>query len=386
MMLEVVFWVSLGLLLASYIAYPLGLALAMTVRRRPPTDMCAGAEPDFSSVAVVIAAHDEEVHIQARVRNLLDQNYPGDRLHIYIGSDGSTDRTVALLQEFQTPRLHVFPFAKRRGKACVLNDVIAQVTQPIIVLSDANVTFDVNAVAALVRRLQRPRTGAVCGELILKRSSGDNQDSTYWRFERFLKSAAGSMDALLGANGAIYAIRRDLFEPLPPDTIIDDFVLPMRIASRGWRLVYEPEARAWEDTPDRIEDEFRRRLRIGIGNYQALFRYPQFLLRGSPLRATCYLFHKVLRWFGPHLLLCMLITSALLANRPPFGVLLAIQCLIYGGLLIANPLRKRLALPRWVLILMLFATVNVAFGVAFWRYLTSSTAGQWTRTDRGETL
>src|SRR5262249_9421878 len=133
--------------------------------------------------------------------------------------------------------------------------------------------------------------GAVCGELRLQSSAGDNQDALLWRIERTMKAAEGRMGGLLGANGAIYAIRSELYQPLPPDTIIDDFVIAMRIASRGFQLVYEPAARALEDTPDNIEDEFRRRVRIGIGNYQALFRFPQFLFRVRPIRALCYFSH-----------------------------------------------------------------------------------------------
>jgi cellulose synthase/poly-beta-1,6-N-acetylglucosamine synthase-like glycosyltransferase len=253
----------------------------------------------------------------------------------------------------------------------------------VIVFSDANVTFDRTAVAKLVRALREREVGAVCGELVLQGSGGENQDSAYWRIERFLKAAEGRLGALLGANGAIYAIRRELYEPLPPDTIIDDFVIAMRIAARGWRLVYEPDARAWEDTPELIDDEFRRRVRIGLGNFQALFRYPEFLFRTSVPRAWAYVSHKVLRWFGPHLLVVNLVAAAWLAPSDSFyRALLALQVLGYAIIALCAWARRRLAVPRPLLGLVLFATLNAAFAVAFWKYLFGDVQGQWSRTER----
>lgn len=387
MMLEILFWVAALLLVTPYVIYPAALVLvaALFGRRRPsPSTELVVDIP----VAIVIAAHDEQNHIEARIANLLSQSYAAGRLHIYVGSDGSTDETVAMLKRLESAQLlgsaqlHTFDFRERRGKSAVLNDLMSRVTEPVTVFTDANVEFDVTAVATLVRTLLAEQAAVVCGELMLRNSAGDNQDSVYWRIERFLKERAGRVDSLLGANGAIYAIRTDLFAPLPNDTLIDDFVIPMRIASRGGRLLYQPAARAWEDTPDHIEDEFHRRVRIGMGNYQALFRYPRFLLRTHPLRAACYFSHKVLRWFGPHLLLILLITSLCLASRPLYALFAGLQAGAYTILATAHFLRRRVALPKWLSLLVLFANVNVAFAVAFWRYLKHGSGGSWARTRR----
>jgi cellulose synthase/poly-beta-1,6-N-acetylglucosamine synthase-like glycosyltransferase len=156
----------------------------------------------------------------------------------------------------------------------------------------------------------------------------------------------------------------------------------MRIASRGYPLVYESAARAIEDTPDRIEDEFRRRVRIGIGNYQALFRFPEFLFRVGPPRALCYFSHKILRWLGPHLLLVMLIGSLLPYEQPIYRTLFWAQLLGYAALLAANAVRARVKLPRWLSGVLLLGGLNLAFAVAFWRYLCNDTQGQWSRTHR----
>jgi cellulose synthase/poly-beta-1,6-N-acetylglucosamine synthase-like glycosyltransferase len=380
--MHALFWIALGLLSFSYVGYPL---LLFVISRRA-SGSAGTAGPQLPSraprVAVVLSAFNEQVHIGARIENLRAQTYPRERVAIYVGSDGSTDLTLPILQQLQAPDLHVFGFTTRRGKASVLNDLLTHVQEPVCIFTDANVVFEQDAIERLVGSLYEHEAGAVVGELQLQKSAGDNQDSLYWRIERMLKAAEGRMGALLGANGAIYAIRSELYEPLPPDTIIDDFVIAMRIASRGHALVYESAARAIEDTPDNIDDEFRRRVRIGIGNYQALFRFPQFLFNVSPQRGLCYLSHKILRWLGPHLLLVMLIASLLSYGQPLYRMLFWAQLLGYGMLLGVNALRARVRLPRWLGGLLLLAGLNLAFAVAFWRYLCNDMQGQWSRTQR----
>jgi cellulose synthase/poly-beta-1,6-N-acetylglucosamine synthase-like glycosyltransferase len=280
------------------------------------------------------------------------------------------------------PDLSVFAYAQRRGKASVLNDVMAMVSEPIVVFTDANVEFEPDAVACLVDALEVREAGAVCGELLLQNSAGDNQDALYWRLERYLKESEGKLDALLGANGAIYAIRRELYRPLRDDTIIDDFVIAMRVAAEGRALAYVPEARAREDTPDRIEDEFRRRVRIGVGNYQALFRHPEFLFRAGGMRSFAYFSHKVLRWLGPHLLIMMLVSSWWARDEMLYRSLLALQVGAYVILLLAYGMRRWIGLPRLLSGLLMLMVMNLAFLLAFARFVGGDMRGQWSRTER----
>jgi cellulose synthase/poly-beta-1,6-N-acetylglucosamine synthase-like glycosyltransferase len=377
------FWIAVALLAHSYVGYPLLLAVASRLHvERPSRAQESEVGADVPPVAVVLSALNEQVHIADRIANLLSQNYSG-QLTVYVGSDGSTDRTAQILAAFSGERVRTFIFSQRLGKATVLNELMRHVTEPITIFSDANVVFEPDAVRALVRSLRDRAVGAVCGELVLHRRSGTiNQDSAYWRMERLLKAAEGRLGILLGANGAIYAIRTALYEPLPADTIIDDFVIGMRITVRGRRLVYEPSARAFEETPERIEDEFRRRVRIGLGNFQALFRYPEFIYRSSLPRAVAYISHKVLRWFTPHLLLCALIASALLAAQPFYAGLFGLQLVGYAVIGTAAVVRNVLPVPRLLLGVVLFAGVNAAFGVAFCRYFAGDLRGKWSRTER----
>ncbi|KDB51823.1 hypothetical protein X805_26450 [Sphaerotilus natans subsp. natans DSM 6575] len=387
----------------SYALYPLALFVVGAIsqglrdvafvfrkseRRLEMQRTAAGTEPDWPPVAVVISAYNEERHIVSRIENLLALDYPADRLRAYIGSDGSRDRTAELMRRFaHEPRLVALPFEQNRGKASVLNDLVSRTTEPIVVFSDANTYFERGALKKLVSRFDDPKVGGVTGELrLLGNAGGDNQDSLYWRIEQFLKFFEARIGALLGANGAIYAIRRALWQPIRPDTICDDFVIAMNVSAGGHRLVYEPKAWAEEDTPEAIGEEVKRRIRIGIGNFQALVRHPQYLTRTSAATAFAYVSHKVLRWTAPHLLLLALAASVALAvqtGSTGWALYAAGQALAYAAAWAGWQMSSRGAkLPTLVKLAAFLFALNWAFLVASWRYATGRYAGSWGRTSR----
>ena len=387
----------------SYALYPLALFVVGAIsqglrdvafvfrkseRRLEMQRSAAGTEPDWPLVAIVISAYNEERHIVSRIENLLALDYPADRLRAYIGSDGSRDRTAELMRRFEgEPRLVALPFEQNRGKASVLNDLVSRTTEPIVVFSDANTYFERGALKKLVSRFDDPKVGGVTGELrLLGNAGGDNQDSLYWRIEQFLKFFEARIGALLGANGAIYAIRRALWQPIRPDTICDDFVIAMNVSAGGHRLVYEPKAWAEEDTPEEIGEEVKRRIRIGIGNFQALVRHPQYLTRTSAATAFAYVSHKVLRWTAPHLLLLALGASVVLAAQTGSSgwALYALgQALAYLAAWAGWQMSSRgVKLPTLVKLAAFLFALNWAFLVASWRYATGRYAGSWGRTSR----
>lgn len=347
------------------------------------------AEPedaaDWPLVAVVISAYNEERHLAARIDNLLALDYPADKLVAYIGSDGSRDRSPEILARYaDEPRIKGFAFEQNRGKANVLNDLVARGTEPLLVFSDANTFFRPDALKKLVAGFADPRVGGVSGELRLMGTGGDNQDSLYWRIEQFLKFFEARLGALLGANGAIYAIRRSLWKPLRPDTICDDFCVAMNVSAAPARLLYEPRAWAEEDTPERIDEEFKRRVRIGIGNFQALMRHPEYLLRTSTATRFAYLSHKVLRWIAPHLLILALVASSVLAIDSLFWrCFTAAHWLAFLGSAAALWATNRgVKLPKLVKLVAFIYALNWAFLVASWRYATGRYGGAWARSSR----
>lgn len=376
----VLFWAATGLLAYSYLLFPLLVLGAARFGARKPI---IGGRSDWPDVAVVIAAFNEEKHIGERIRNLLDQDYPPERLTVLVGSDGSTDATVQLAGGIHEPRLRLCAFARNRGKASVLNDLVGQASQDVLVFSDANTHFEKDTIRQLVARLADPSVGAVCGELMLSPPArARNVDHKYWSLERRLKAAESAISGLLGANGGVYAIRRALYQPLTPDTICDDFVIVMNVAVAGQRVVYEPKARAHEETPEDMQAEFWRRVRIGIGNYQSLFRHPAFLTATNVSRRWTYLSHKVLRWISPHLLAVMLLASLVLAGQLAYRLLLVLQLTGYAAAWLVYATRRAVAWPGMIRSASLFFVVNAAFTIAFFRFLRGDYAGGWRRTAR----
>lgn len=341
-------------------------------------------DPELPEVAIVISAFNEERHIAQRIENILALDYPADKLRAYIGSDGSRDRTNEIMARFDDPRIKSFAFVQNRGKANVLNDLVSRTTEPIVMFSDANTFFRPDAVKQLVACFSDGRVGGATGELRLLGTGGDNQDSLYWRIEQFLKFFEARIGALLGANGAIYAIRREYWKPLAPDTICDDFCVAMNVSAAGKRVVYEPRAWAEEDTPERIGEEYKRRVRIGIGNFQALMRHPEYLLRTSAATSFAYVSHKVLRWIAPHLLLLALLASAILGIDSElwagFAVLQLVSYLIAAfALKLTN---KGVRLPKLIKLVAFLFALNWAFLVASFKYATKRYSGAWGRSSR----
>ena len=383
---EAIFWICLMLVSYSYLFYPVCIWLLtrwFARDRRPPE---VALPPP--KVALLIAAHNEAQTIEAKIRNSLALDYPPERLEIVIVSDGSSDATVKIAQRFADPRVRVLDYHQRRGKSAALNAAITQTDSEILVLTDANTNFKTNAVRNLVRWFAAAEVNVVCGRLILTDPKGaENVDSLYWRYETFLKKCEGRLDALLGANGAIYAIRREVYVPIPDNTIIDDFVIPLLSKLRhGGRIIYDLEAIAREETPPTIGSEFWRRARIGTGAYQSLAILWPILSPRYGFTAFAFFSHKVLRWVAPFMVIGMLATNVCLMNHMLYQILFAGQI---SGLALAAigayvPGRSRHA--KALRGLTMLAGMNVALFVGFWRWLFGRQTGVWQRTARSVDL
>ena len=379
-----VFWISVALIIYSYAIYPILLRVAAKFFGKSPSKLPLPDNVDCPEVAVVIAAYNEELEIKARVENLLQQDYPRDKITLYIGSDGSTDKTNEILSSFQDERLKAHLFDENRGKASVLNNLVALTTQPFIVFSDANTHFEADAIKRLVRHFSDDNVGTVCGELNLYNTGdNDNKDNAYWRYEQFLKDNEGKLDALLGANGAIYALRRELYTPIPKNTIVDDFLIVMNIAKEKFKIVYDKTAVAHEETAPSIAEETKRRVRIGTGNYQAFFNLLWALNPMIGWRFFSYVSHKVLRWFTPHCMVLILLSNILLLGDPLYNGFFAIQIIAYY---LAYWGRKESTLgnkiPMSVAFLTFFVSMNAALLKGFYRFSFKNVQGTWQRTSR----
>ncbi|HET6437228.1 MAG TPA: glycosyltransferase family 2 protein, partial [Anaeromyxobacter sp.] len=324
--MEILFWLAFGCIAWSYLGYPMvllvwaGLADALGALRFVGGGRDRRATPGGQSwprITIVFSAFDEEACIGAKLENCLALDYPPDRLEILLGCDGCTDRTAQLAREVGGSRVTVQELFPRAGKASVLSRLVPHAQGDLVVLTDANVLLDRGALRALVRRFRDGAVGAVVGRLRLYNPSRrEFEETLYWRYETTLKYLEGKWGCVLGANGGIYAIRRLLFSPLPADTVTDDFVVPARIAVRGWRIPFAPDAVAFEETTEDAGREFGRRARIGAGNWQALSLVPGLLDPRSGFLFFSFVSHKLLRWATPILLGAALLFNAGLALRP----------------------------------------------------------------------
>jgi len=327
---EVIFWGSFLFIAYVYIGYPLVLAIWSAVRRRP-ISRCY-SEP---TVSMIIAAYNEREEIQRRIENCLALDYPKNKIEIIAALDGSTDGTDVLAREYEKHGIRILNLPVHQGKAAALNCALAVANGEILLFGDARQVFAPNAVRELVANFADPRIGAVSGELVLLDESGcEAKDAIgfYWRYEKKLRLMEGQIHSTLGCTGAIYAIRRELAEPLPENIILDDVMLPMRAVLQGHRVVLDGHARAFDRVASTPEAEYQRKIRTLMGNYQLILQMPELLLPWKNPVFFQFLSHKIGRLIAPYAFLALAVSNLFL--RGYYLVPLAIQGVWYSLVLV----------------------------------------------------
>ncbi|MDB5385253.1 MAG: glycosyl transferase family 2, partial [Planctomycetaceae bacterium] len=257
---EILFWTCAIGVSYTYLGYPI---LVWLISRRYPDPVLeaqnAFPPTEWPRVSLIIAAYKEEKVILPRLVNATLLDYPPEMLEILVGVDGQEDCTGELVESFIDSRIRLVQYPQRRGKASVLNDTVPQAQGEILVFSDANTMTKPDSLKHLVRHFRDSQVGSVCGKLeLVDSASGQNVDGIYWKYENFLKGCESRINGLLGVNGGIYALRKELYEAIPTNAIVDDFLIGMRVHLQYKRLIYDPTAVALEETPDTIQQEFQR--------------------------------------------------------------------------------------------------------------------------------
>jgi cellulose synthase/poly-beta-1,6-N-acetylglucosamine synthase-like glycosyltransferase len=354
---KLLFWISTAALLYTYLGYP--VAIWLLARLRNPGVRKAAITP---RVSVVLPCHNEALAITSRIRNLLECDYPEDLLEIVVVSDGSTDRTAEAARENPDRRVSVLSYEGRQGKATALNSGVAHARGEIVVFADARQSFERGAIKALVASFADPRVGAVSGAYLVSDPSGAVAQGVgfYWKYEEWIRRNEGAFDSIIGAAGAIYAIRRDLWHPVPADTILDDVYTPMQIAGRGLRVVFEEKALAYDGARDSASREFSRRARTLMGNYQLCQLMPRLLTPTYRLFFQ-FLSHKLIRLAAPFFLIALLLSNAALAvESVVYQLSIAAQLAFYASVLAGSLLRKRNRRLRLLNIAYVFSVMNAA--------------------------
>jgi poly-beta-1,6-N-acetyl-D-glucosamine synthase len=336
----VTFWSTALLLAYGCAGYPLVMYALGRLRGRR-----YDGRDILPSVSLIVPAYNEAHVIHAKVENCLQLDYPEDRLEILIASDGSTDGTTDVIRDAAAAgKVRGVLYPERRGKMAVLNDLVRMATGEITVFTDAASMLEPPSLRALVRSFADQRVGCVSGIYRVSRPSQDGQaqqESLYWRYETFVRRAEAGLGTMLGGHGSLYAIRRELFEPLDPGIINDDFVIPLTILLKGFDAIYEPRAVASEDAREMAG--FARRIRIMAGNYQQLL----WMLRKDGWRRPRVLFqllsHKGLRVLLPFLMIGLYVSNAALLPDPGYRLVFAAQTGFFLAALLGLSPRARTA-------------------------------------------
>lgn len=383
MPLATLFWVSLAVLAYIYVGYPLLIGALARVFGRAPR----GADTT-PRVTLFIPAYNEAAHIEAKLRNSLALDYPRDRLSIVVASDGSTDGTDAIVARYAGQGVRLLRMPQNAGKAAMLDALVPALTGEVLVFSDASSELAPEAVRRLVQPFADASVGCVSGLYRLKATGTTDLrgegEGLYWTYETWIKRQESRLHSILGAHGALYAIRQALFEPLGNTSINDDYLIPMRIVARGFRAVYEPAAVAWEREVASVEGEFARRRRIAMGNCQQIIALRQLLSPRAGWVAFSFFSHKVLRTLAPAFLVTMLAASVALP-QPWQAAALGAQALLYGSAWVGYVCQQRGHAPRWLSPPLYFCLGNLAMGDGLLRYLAGQRTA-WNRPASADTL
>lgn len=323
------FWLLLSLTLYCYFGYPLLLWLMAQLRSNPVQKR--NYEP---TISIVLSVWNEEDVIKGKLRNLLSLDYPKDKMEILVGSDGSTDKTTRIIHGFDDPQIRLMERSQRQGKMATINDLVQTARNEIIVFCDARQTFAPNAIKELTANFADERTGCVSGELIFiekGREGGTAKGvNLYWNYEKFIRKHESRLHSMLGATGAIYAIRRELFVPIPARIVLDDMYVPLQIIRKGYRAIFDESAKAYDHAADSPREEHRRKTRTIFGNYQIFGLFPDlFNPLCSPVAIQLFS-HKLLRVVVPFLLIMLFIANLFLVDIPFYNTLFVLHVIFYG--------------------------------------------------------
>ena len=328
-----------------------------------------------------MAVYNEEAIIADKMRNLLATDYPADKVEILVGSDNSTDQTDEIIRSFNDPRVRLIRYEQQAGKTAVQNRLLREATGEVFLCTDADSLLTPESLKLMLEHMRDPKVAVVNPKYARTNRDGSAAESLYDRWETKVKELEGRLGAMVGCNAYANLIRREVAEPIPDDTNLDDFVLGIRPFRRGYDVVTEPRALVVTST-ETEKLEFRRKARINSGNVQALLRFWDLLMPKYGVKAWTYFSHKVLRMTIPFLLLLMLVASAIESSRPLFAVLLVLQLVLLATvplLLLARGRWRRLLVPQY------YYYMNAALLAGYWQFFANR-GSYWKKTPRGTSV
>ena len=389
--IEILFWIGIGIVFYTYLGYGIVLYLMVKIKELFVKPRLPRLPETLPEATLLIAAYNEEAIVASKMVNCRQLDYPADKLRIVWvtdGSDGSNDNTNERLKEY--PEVTVLYQPRRQGKTAALNRALPYVNTPYVIFTDANTMLNKGAIKEIIRQFNDPRVGCVAGEKrveIQAEQGATAGEGIYWKYESALKRLDYRLYSAVGAAGELFAIRTSLFEQMPPDTLLDDFILSLRIAMRGYKIAYSKEAYALESASLNMREEEKRKVRISAGGLQSVWRLRGLLnIFRYGILSFQYISHRVLRWtLTPVVLFALLPLNLLLActGHTLYTVILALQLAFYLLGYLGYKMEKRNIRNKLLFIpyYFLFMNINVIRGYSY--LAKHKGTGAWEKAKRG---
>lgn len=383
------FWISLFLIVYTFIGYAIVLYVLVKIKRFFVKTSDFGTAHKLPNVTLLIAAYNEQDIIVEKINNTLQLNYPAEKIQFIFITDGSSDRTAERVRAFkEVVLLHE---DRREGKMAAIKRAIPFIEGEVTVFTDANTFLNRNAILELVKHYQNPKVGAVAGEkriLVNERADASSAgEGFYWKYESLLKKWDYELYSNVGAAGELFSIRTSLYQPVESDTIIDDHMIAMRIAEKGYIIAYEPAAYAMETASANTAEELKRKIRIAAGGIQSIFRLKKAANPFYyPVLTFQYFSHRVLRWtITPFLLVLTLVLNVLIVATTDiifYKFSLAMQVLFYLLSLAGMFFESRSIRVKAFFVPYYFCMMNYAVVAGIFRYFRKAQSAAWEKSKR----
>lgn len=393
MILQILFWIFLCVIIYTYVGYALVLFLLLKIKKafiKQPETTTENYEPE---VCLFVTAYNEKDFVHQKVKNSYSLDYPKNKIQYLWITDGSTDGTPELLRQYEG--LEVSHLVERRGKMHAMNRGMKMVKAPIVIFSDTNTVLCKNAIREIVKQFSNKKVGCVAGEkrIIEKQADGAAAagEGLYWKYESWVKNMDAELNSAVGAVGELFAIRTELFEDVETDTLLDDFMISLRIAQRGYKIAYTPNAYAEETASLNVQEEMKRKIRIAAGGIQTIFRLKSLL---NPFKngilSWQYFSHKVLRWtLAPVSLFLLLIVNLLIVIQNSlwipqsfFGYFFLIQIFCYLLAAIGWYFENKKTRLKLVFVPYYFVSINYASIRGIFRFFKGKQSVNWEKSKR----
>ena len=386
--LIIVFWVLAAIIFYTYLGYGIVLFVMVKLKRVfRKSDKIMLNDNELPEVTLLVAAYNEQDYVHKKVENSMSLIYPKDKLRLVWVTDGSDDNTPELLKQYDN--IQVLHKPERSGKIAAMNRAMKFVKTPIVVFSDANTMLGTESLIRIAQMFANPRVGCVSGEKRIFNTDAEAASAAgegiYWKYESALKRWDAELYSAVGAAGELFAIRTELFSEVEPDTLLDDFIISLRVAMRGYKIDYDPEAYAQETASANVKEELKRKIRIAAGGIQSVVRlYPLLNIFKYKMLSFQYISHRVLRWtITPVALLLLLLVNIVLAFQSSFfAIVLLLQGLFYFSALLGWMLENRRLKVKLFFIPYYFYIMNYAVFMGFFRYIKRTQSVNWERAKR----